>query len=292
MGVIYAIKSPSNKVYVGKTYNLRKRIAAHMHIARKGSSIILHNSIRKYGWDAHELFILECIPDEKLNDMEMFWIRRLNTYCQNNQMGLNMTLGGDGQRSSWMHKTELRKWFSNKFTGEGNPFYGKKHSEETKNGMSENAKIRNKKDGRLVPKWGVEKGWGVVRKVVVAYDSTGHFIGEYISLTECAKRLGVNIGSIKDSAIYGSWIGGKFMVKYKTEDYSLKIEVGDIKKQTVKRPVVYLFNSYQIVYPSAIEASKELGVPKTSINRAACYNKLKPLRSGHVFIYQDLLEAV
>jgi len=53
MGVIYKIKSPSDKLYVGKTYNLRKRINAHKCSAKKGKNILLHNSIRKYGWDAH-----------------------------------------------------------------------------------------------------------------------------------------------------------------------------------------------------------------------------------------------
>ena len=41
-----------------------------------------------------------------------------------------MTLGGDGQRSTWMHDTERRKKQSRLFSGQGNPFYGKTHSEE------------------------------------------------------------------------------------------------------------------------------------------------------------------
>lgn len=196
MGVIYKIVSPSKKVYIGKTYDLRKRINAHKCKTRKGSNILLHNSIRKYGWDAHVLTVIEEVDDSLLNEREEFWIKELNTYCYENEMGLNMTRGGEGQRSTWMHKVELRKFFSDRFKGEGNPFYGKKHTDDTKKEMSENAKKRNKKDGRMVPAWGAEKGREVVRRPIVCKNFFGEFISEYESVTQAAVVLGVNPSSI------------------------------------------------------------------------------------------------
>ena len=136
MGVIYKIISPSWKIYVGKTYNLRKRISSHKCSAKADKNIMLHNSIRKYGWDAHNLEVIEEVDDSIMDEREIYWIAELETYCYENPMGLNMTKGGEGQRSTWMHKTGLRKWFSEKFTGEGNPFYGKKHTEETRKKLS------------------------------------------------------------------------------------------------------------------------------------------------------------
>lgn len=293
MGVIYKITSPSKKIYIGKTYDLRKRINCYKCASKKGSSIILLNSIRKYGWDAHVLEVVEEISDELLNEREVFWIKELGTYCYENPMGLNMTKGGDGQRSTWMHKTELRQWYSDKFTGEGNPFYGKQHNKETKTKMSELAKIRNKKDGRKIPEWGVENGRLKVIRAVICYDKYGNFLRDFYSITDAANKLNISKGGITESCKEtSSGVDGKYIFRYKAPNFPLKIEVGVIKNKTVKRVVLYLSKDLNVIkeYDSSLEASIDLGIPKTTINRASMYNKLKPIRTGHIFIYKDLLE--
>lgn len=294
MGIIYKITSPSSKIYVGKTYDLRKRINAHKLKVRKGSSIILHNSIRKYGWDAHVLEVIEEVEDALLDEREIFWIAKLNTYCYENPMGLNMTKGGEGQRSTWIHDEKRRKEQSRKFKKEGNPFYGKTHSEEWKQKKSKEVSEYNKNNGVKIPDWGVEKGRKAVQKQVVAYDSFGEFISEYISLSECAKSLNVKNQNVKDSVCFGSWIKGKYLVKYKTENYPLRIDVGQIKTKTERRPVILMNEDLEpvIEFSCAEEASKFLGVPKTTINRAAQYNDLKPTRLGHVFLYRDMYDEL
>jgi len=288
MGVIYKITNPSNKVYIGKTYDLRKRINAHKCSAKKGKNYILYNSIRKYGWENHHLEIIETVDDELLDEREMFWIDEFKSYCQNNSLGMNMTKGGDGQRSSWMHDTERRKHMSQLKMGEGNNFYGKTHSDESKALMSEKATERQKGKKSNIPQWGAEKGRLKVIKPCIAYDNKGEFIGEYDSVTNCANALGVKIKCVSDCLRNGSWIFGKFMVRYKLDDNYLKqIEVGEIKLQSVKRPVIYVKqDGSRVEYPSAQEASEELGVPKTTINRAAQYNNGRAIRSGHIFLYK------
>jgi group I intron endonuclease len=292
MGVIYKITSPTGKLYVGKTYDLRKRINCHKCAAKKGSNIILHNSIAKYGWEKHRLEVIEEVEDDQLDEREMFWIAELNTYCYHNPMGMNMTLGGDGQRSTWMHKTELRQWFSDRFKGEGNPFHGKTHNEETRKLLSKKTSAWNRANGRRVPEWGAEKGRQVVRKPIVVYNNSGEKLAEYISLTEAATQLGLPISAVKTSLMRGNWVRGAYLFKYKSDNPPEKVVVGKINKQNVKRPVLYFLDNLMFEYPSAAEAAQELGVPKTTINRAACYNNLKPIRSGHVFIYKDLFEKV
>lgn len=288
MGVIYKITNPSNKIYIGKTYNLRKRINAHKCSAKKGKNLILHNSIRKYGWDSHHLEIIETVDDTLLDEREIFWVNELKTYCQENPMGMNMTKGGDGQRNSWMHDTERREQQSKVFSNEGNPFYGKTHSEESKKIIAEKASKRNKEKGITIPKWGAEKGRLATIKPCVAYNNKGEFIGEYESLTDCANALGLKVERISGCVRHGSWIGGQFMIRYKLGDnYSKQIEVGEIKLQTVKRPIIYVKqDGSRVEYPSAKEASEELGIPKTTINRAAQYNNGKAIRSGHIFLYK------
>lgn len=294
MGVIYKITSPSNRVYVGKTFDLRKRVNVHKSAARTGKKLFLSNSIRKYGWDAHVLEIIEEVEDVCMDEREIFWISELKTYCYENKMGLNMTRGGDGQRSTWMHDLERRKKASNFFSGEGNSFYGKKHTEENIKVMSEMAKVRNRENGRRVPEWGAEKGRDIVRRPVVCYNPGGCFISEYISLTNAANTLNIAIESVMDSLRGGSWVAGKYFFRYKTENYPLQIDVPKVTHKTVKRVVCLLDDNLEIIaeFESAKEASDFFGIPKGTINRAALYNDMNPIRTGHIFLYKDMyLEA-
>lgn len=215
MGVIYKITNPSNKIYIGKTYDLRKRINAHKCTVKYGKNIILHNSIRKYGWDNHILEVLEEVEDALMDEREIFWISELKSYCYENPNGLNMTKGGDGQRSTWMHKTELRKFFSQKFSGEGNPFYGKKHSEETRGKLSEIAKIRNKLSGRRIPEWGAEKGREIVMVKILQYTINNQFVKEFESVTEAAKENNVTASMVTAVCRNRRKSTGGFVFKYK-----------------------------------------------------------------------------
>jgi group I intron endonuclease len=196
MGFIYKITSPSNRIYVGKTKDLRKRMKVHRWAAKAGHDLLLSRSIRKYGWDAHRIDIIEECENQMMDEREIFWICELKTYCYENDMGLNQTRGGDGQTSSWKHNTHRVKKFSEMFSGEGNSFYGRKHTEETKKIMSEKAIARNLKSGKRIPEWGAEKGREIVRKPVVQMDFFGKYISEFISVTEAAEKLELNPSSI------------------------------------------------------------------------------------------------
>jgi group I intron endonuclease len=288
MGVIYKIKSPSGRLYIGKTYDLRKRVNAYKCDVRKGSkNLKLHNSLRKYGWDAHVLEVVEEVSDELLSEREMYWIEYYKTYCYENPKGLNMTKGGDGQRSTWMHDVERREKQSEVFSGEGNPFYGKSHTEETKKLLSEKISRINKEQGKKIPEWGVEKGREVVRRPIVMYDLKGKFVKEFKSLAEASKELKISHASISEN-ISGKKSQAKgYIFRYREENYPLVISVGEVKKQTVKREVVGVYAGEVMTFPSALEASEFFKIPKTTINRAAMYNGGRPIRTGHQFYYKD-----
>ena len=92
---IYCIKNKiNNKCYVGQSLNIKKRWIAHKSRAfNKNSSDYeskLYRSIRKYGLENFDFFVLEECEKEELNDKEKYWINQLNTF--NN--GYNLTLGG------------------------------------------------------------------------------------------------------------------------------------------------------------------------------------------------------
>ena len=292
MGIIYKITNPSNKVYVGKTYNLRKRINCHKCVAKKGSNIYLHNSIRKYGWDAHILEVIEDVEDSILDEREIYWIKELKTYYRDSDFGMNMTIGGEGQRNTWMDDLERRKKASIYFT-ENSPFRGKKHTEESKKSIAEKASKRNKDRGITIPKWGAEKGRLAVIKSCVLYNNNGDFVSTFDSVTDCANYLGVSTSSVIGSLRRFCWIGGKYKVFYKNDNFLLKIDVGKITIQGVKRPLILIKSDGGFTeFNSALDASLELNIPKTTIARAALQMFGRPIRTGHRFIYKDLLDKL
>lgn len=289
MGVIYKITSPTGRVYVGKTKRPKTRVWEYRWRSKKRKSIV-HDSIKGYGWEAHKFEIIEECDDLLLNEREIFWIKELNTFYLDNPMGMNMTRGGDGGGQSWMHDIERRKKQSERFSGKNGTFYGRKHSDETKKTLSEKAKIRNKITGQKVPYWGAEIGRQKVMRAILCYNKMGDFVGEYESAADASRKIKILRGSIVDSLLYNSWCNGQYLFKYKTENYPLKIEVGKINVRVEKRAVYWLSEDLEPIceFPSAKEASDFLGIPKTTINRAAMYNDLQPIRTGHIFFYKDL----
>lgn len=289
MGIIYKITSPSNRIYVGQTNDFNKRLFSHKHSIKKKktNNVILINSFRKHGFDEHVFEIIEECDDNVLNEREIFWIKELNTFNGDNPFGMNMTLGGEGQKGKL---DERRKAIViNNLFKKGCPFKGKHHTEENKKLQSVRAKKIALDTNRKIPKWGVEKGRLKVIKAVLCYDLDGNFLMEFVSYTEAGKWLGKSGAFIRDAVKRGSCSLGKYFFVDKTENYPLKIETKGIAFANSKRKVLYLDSDLNIIkeYPSALEASEELKVPKTTINRAAQYNNLKPTRHGHIFYYSD-----
>jgi len=289
MGIIYKITSPANRIYVGQTNDFNKRLIAHKHsIKRKNSRhVILINSFKKYGFDEHIFEVLEECDDSLLNEREIYWIKELNTFNADNPFGMNMTLGGEGQRGKL---DERRKAIAiNNLFKNGVPFKGKHHTEENKKASSIRAKKYALENNKKIPNWGIQKSRLKKIKAVLCYDIDGNYLREFVSYTEAGKWLNKSASFIRDAVKRGSCTLGKYFFTDKTENYPLKIETKGLVFANSKRKVLYLDTDLNIIkeYPSALEASEELKVPKTTINRAAQYNNLKPTRQGHIFYYSD-----
>ena len=124
---IYKITSPSNKVYIGSSKNIEKRIQYYYTPSCK-NQIKLYNSIKKYGWDSHEFEILEECSFEDLYKRERYYGELFNVLGEN---GLNLMLPKDDENKVGISE-ETRKKMSESKKGEKGSFYGKKHTEENK----------------------------------------------------------------------------------------------------------------------------------------------------------------
>lgn len=89
--ILYKITSPSGSVYIGQTSNLKLRLRNYKNCTCT-SQKILFNSIKKYGWDAHEFIILNELvtTSETIDLLEIEQI----AYYKNLGISLNIANGG------------------------------------------------------------------------------------------------------------------------------------------------------------------------------------------------------
>jgi group I intron endonuclease len=86
----------NNKIYIGKTkYELSKRIKQHINKSNKGSNLLFHKAIKKYGIKNFKWEILKEFKNiDELNKFEIEIIEELNS--TNSKLGYNIALGGNG----------------------------------------------------------------------------------------------------------------------------------------------------------------------------------------------------
>jgi group I intron endonuclease len=237
---IYKITSPTNKIYVGQTINLKSRINRYKNLGCKKQKF-LFNSLTKYGWNNHKFEIIKTVDVNFVNFWEIYFIRELNSFYFFNENGMNLTQGGEGT-------------------------VGHKHSEETK------LKMRNSKidideisksvnqfslEGVFIKKWEnrfvAERFFSIksdsikrclfgdsltaykfiwsyneevkpinpdferVRKsckTVYQYDFNYNLINEFISTSEAAKRTKIEIKNIQAVCLKKRKIAGGYFWSY------------------------------------------------------------------------------
>jgi len=173
---IYTIKDPRDYQikYIGKTIDINRRFKEHLQDSYLKANTYKNNWIKKLlSENLQPIFevVEECCEDI-WEERERFWI----SYYK--EIGFNLTNmcdggeGGHGAVRTEKFKLNLKK----KRVGEKNPYYGKKHSKEIIEKISEHSRGRNNpratfinvldKDGNIifngirkeVTKWCKDKG--------------------------------------------------------------------------------------------------------------------------------------
>lgn len=101
---IYKIVSPSGKIYIGQTIDLKARFTCYKCLNCK-KQLALYNSFKKYGFHNHTVeVIFEGFTTQKqLDDLEINHIKFFNSF----KKGLNQTEGGLGSRGR-LHSIEAK----------------------------------------------------------------------------------------------------------------------------------------------------------------------------------------
>ena len=196
IGTIYKLTSPSGKHYIGQTINLKDRKRCLYNPNKYYSGHRLDNAIKKYGIKNFNYEIIIQIVDsdriklrEKLNELEIFYIKKYDSY--NN--GYNMTLGGSGSTGCFQTE-DSKKILSEKAKGRKGSMLGRHLTEEQRKKVSDFAKTRI---GDKNPFFGKSHSDEAKRKIgtansipIIQLDLEGNILNEFPSAKEAARTLG------------------------------------------------------------------------------------------------------
>ena len=211
-GLVYNLKnSANNKPYVGQTVRSpHERWLQHISDSKK-LLFPINRAIQKYGKDTFTLEILcECETQEELNEQELFWAQKLNSFVPN---GYNLRAGV--AKGSWSEST--KRQISESMKGEKNHFFGKHHSQDVKDKTAKRnrerivspetkAKMSLNNKGENNPNFG--KRWTRTeeqkRKLSTAHAKTYNFLspeGEHVIITNLYEFCRQNIPKLNPSTM-------------------------------------------------------------------------------------------
>lgn len=251
---IYKIKNPSGKIYIGKSIEIEKRHNQYKNGHCKQQPH-LYNSLKKYGWDNHEIDIIEECSIDILDKREKYWIKYYNSV----EKGLNLTYGGDGGVKSKITREKM----SNSHIGMKKPWAGKnmKLTKEHKE------KLRKSKKNTLNP--------------IFQYDMEGNFIQEFQNPKQASKHLNINNGylsTIKDN--FNKSLNG---YRFTSEPYTSLPPYTDNRKKPILQYDKQ--NNFIKEWPSIESAAKFLNLNKRCISNV-CSGQSNSLK-GFIFKYKN-----
>ena len=124
---IYKITSPTYRIYIGQSKDLKRRVSEYRNMDVKlKSQTRLYNSLQKYGWENHQFDIIEYCIEEDLDCSERFW---QDIFEVTGKMGLNCILQECGAKRREFSEEMLLKR-SESMKGELNPMFGVKRPKE------------------------------------------------------------------------------------------------------------------------------------------------------------------
>jgi group I intron endonuclease len=236
---IYRIINPKGKFYIGQTTDFDKRRSYYKRNSATKTQIKIHNSIKKYGFDAHLIEFMEECDVSQLNNRERYWQDFYNVTGEN---GLNCRVTKSNDKSGYLSDETKNKISYHKKEHPENSKHilnycdnwkGKKHTEETKYNMRLSA-LGKKKTAEHISKLPQnQKGYkkktkltdeqkyqkalkSNLGKCVLQYDRNGNFVAEHISANMAAKTLGIERGGNIRSCAIGKLVSAYgYIWKYK-----------------------------------------------------------------------------
>lgn len=149
---IYKITSPTGRVYIGQSRNLKRRLTEYKLKSKVKYQPRIIYSFDKHGVEKHQFDIIEYCSEEQLNCSERFWQDEFDVLGKD---GLNCYLQECG-KTFRINSEETTRKLSEANKGQNNSNYGKKWSEEWKMARSIAKKENGSAKGENNPMYGKE----------------------------------------------------------------------------------------------------------------------------------------
>lgn len=314
---VYKHTSPSGKVYIGITNNIRRRWEHNgiHYISKKKNRKYIHpifaQAILKYGWNnfTHEI-ILEGVSKSEACYAERYLIRWYKIHNQS----YNCTDGGDGAWGLRVPISEERRRAVTEFMRTNHPMKGKHHTLESRKKMSNSLKGRKLSNTHILHISESLKGkkvseerrkemsnymklhpsiWppGNQKQEVHQYSLEGNYIASYSSAHEAAVAIsGKNNASCIRSCIYGECTSALGYIWSYMKANNLDISPKPKKKRTNYKIGVNQYSKegdYLNTFCSIAEASRKTGVPARNISRC-CDPDIRLFTAGNYLWEYDI----
>lgn len=217
---IYKITSPSNKIYIGQSRDIYKRVNNYYKNLHCKSQVRLYRSLIKYGWEAHKFEIIEKCLFEDLNNRERYWQDYYNVLGSS---GLNSMLTNTNEKPR-VYTEEFAKTSSERQKGiKKDPSVGPKIS-KAKKGKKKTPEQINKAKIRFVESKHYAKCFEIhknkakqnmrntICKPVIQYDKNMKFIKQWECASDASKELKIN--NITRSCKQKNYHAGGFKWQY------------------------------------------------------------------------------
>jgi group I intron endonuclease len=187
---IYKITNPKGKVYVGQSIDINHRLGKYKRLnGNVSNQKKIYNSLIKYGIENHSFEIIEECSLEQLNEREIYYIEKYNSY----KNGLNMQQGGKSFPKSEEFKEKLRKPKPEGFA---------QHMSKIMTGKKQSLETKIKKNNKL-------------KKPITQLSIQGEYIRDWESSIDVSIQLKIDPGSLTQCLKGRIKSCGGFKWKYK-----------------------------------------------------------------------------
>lgn len=263
-GIYTITNITNNKIYVGYSKDVFNRKISHYStlLRQKHANEHLQRAYNKYGKQNIIFEVLEECEEKYLASQENYWCNMLNVHNINygynidithpdnkkimsevtkeklRQINLGKKLSDEhkekignsckgktlGRKATEECKRNMSKARKGKYTGKNNPFYGKKHTNESKNKIKNSEYIKNisgENNPNFGNKWNIlqRKNLSEKKKIkIIQLDMNEKFIKEWDSADNASKKLKLirqNITACCKGRVKSC---GNFKWKYKNEN--------------------------------------------------------------------------
>lgn len=216
---IYKITSPSGKVYIGQSVDIKFRFNSYKKLKRCSKQTKLFASFQKHGTDNHIFEIIEECIESELNKKERYWQEYYDVL--NKDKGLNLRLQKLEGKSGKLSKEVVDKI--------RNANLGKKRSDEFKKKCSERLKgkclfTKDQIEKTANLKRGVSRSKDIIENIsktkrnslsytIIQTDLNNNFIKEWQSLAQIKDETGFDKSNIHNC------LTGKYKYAYEHKWY-------------------------------------------------------------------------